>query len=79
MTVQQIIDEAKRLPAADRLRVVEALAETFDDSDWEASPEWLRAWMPEFDRRWQEYVDGKVQAIDGLASIDESTEMSRIR
>jgi putative addiction module component (TIGR02574 family) len=55
-----IAEEAGRLPAADRIKLVEHLLATLDKPD----PEIDRAWAEESERRLDAYVRGETTARD---------------
>jgi putative addiction module component (TIGR02574 family) len=58
--IGSIVEEAERMPAADRIRLVEHLLATLDRPD----PEIDRAWMEESERRLESYLRGKTTARD---------------
>jgi putative addiction module component (TIGR02574 family) len=53
-------EEAERLPAADRVRLVERLLATLDKPDAEID----RAWVEECERRLDGYLRGETTALD---------------
>ena len=55
-----LTEEAGRLPAEDRIRLVEHLLATLDAPD----PAIDRAWAEEAERRLDLYIDGKASALD---------------
>jgi putative addiction module component (TIGR02574 family) len=55
-----IAEEAERLPAADRIRLVEHLLATLDRPD----PEIDREWAEESERRLDSYLQGDTMARD---------------
>jgi putative addiction module component (TIGR02574 family) len=57
---ESIAEEAERLPAADRIRLVEHLLATLDRPD----PEIDRAWAKESERRLDSYLRGETTARD---------------
>jgi putative addiction module component (TIGR02574 family) len=58
--ITSIAEEAARLPAADRVRLVEHLLATLDKPD----PEVDRAWAEESERRLDTYLRGETTARD---------------
>jgi putative addiction module component (TIGR02574 family) len=58
--ITSIIEQAERLPAADRIRLVEHLLATLDKPD----PEVDRAWAEESERRLDTYLRGETTARD---------------
>jgi putative addiction module component (TIGR02574 family) len=60
MSITSIAEEAERLPAADRARLVEHLLATLDKPD----PEVDRAWAEESERRLDTYLRGETAARD---------------
>jgi putative addiction module component (TIGR02574 family) len=58
--IQAIREEAERLPAADRAKLVEYLLATLDKPD----PEIDRAWAEECERRLDSYLRGETTALD---------------
>ena len=58
--ITAIADEAERLPAADRIRLVERLLATLDTPD----PSIDRAWAAEAERRLEAYERGETTARD---------------
>jgi len=59
-SITSITEEAERLPAADRVRLVEHLLATLDKPD----PEIDRAWAEESERRLDAYLRGDTTARD---------------
>jgi putative addiction module component (TIGR02574 family) len=59
-SITSIVEEAERLPAADRVRLVEHLLATLDKPD----PEVDRAWAEESERRLDAYSRGDTTARD---------------
>ena len=57
---KSIAEGAERLPAADRIRLVEHLLATLDEPD----PDIDRAWADESERRLDAYLQGKATARD---------------
>jgi putative addiction module component (TIGR02574 family) len=55
-----IAEEAERLPAADRIKLVEHLLTTLDKPD----PEIDQAWVEESERRLDAYLRGETTARD---------------
>jgi putative addiction module component (TIGR02574 family) len=55
-----IAEEAERLPAADRIKLVEHLLTTLDKPD----PEIDKAWVEESERRLDAYLRGETSACD---------------
>jgi putative addiction module component (TIGR02574 family) len=58
--ITSIAEEAGRLPAADRIKLVEHLLATLDKPD----PEVDRAWAEESERRLDAYLRGETTARD---------------
>jgi len=58
--ITSIAEEAERLPAADRVRLVEHLLATLDKPDTEVD----RAWAEESERRLDTYLRGETTARD---------------
>jgi putative addiction module component (TIGR02574 family) len=58
--ITSIAEEAERLTAADRIRLVEHLLATLDKPD----PEVDRAWAEESERRLDSYLRGETTARD---------------
>jgi putative addiction module component (TIGR02574 family) len=58
--ITSIAEEAERLPAADRIKLVEHLLATLDKPD----PEIDRAWADESERRLDAYLRGETTAHD---------------
>ena len=58
--IAAIVAEAERLPAADRIRLVEQLLVTLDKPD----PDIDTAWADESERRLDAYLTGGFQAVD---------------
>jgi putative addiction module component (TIGR02574 family) len=58
--VTSIAEEAGRLPAADRIKLVEHLLATLDKPD----PDVDRAWAEESERRLDSYLRGETTARD---------------
>ena len=58
--VKSIAEEAERLPAVDRIKLVEHLLATLDKPD----PEVDRAWAEESERRLDAYLRGETTARD---------------
>jgi putative addiction module component (TIGR02574 family) len=58
--IRAITEEAERLPAADRVRLVERLLATLDKPD----PEIDRAWAEECERRLDRYLRGEATTLD---------------
>jgi putative addiction module component (TIGR02574 family) len=61
-----IAEEAERLPAADRIRLVEHLLATLDRPD----PEIDRAWADESERRLDSYLRGETTARNAADVLD---------
>jgi putative addiction module component (TIGR02574 family) len=59
-SITSIAEEAERLPAADRVRLVEHLLATLDKPD----PEVDQAWAEESERRLDAYLRGDTTARD---------------
>jgi putative addiction module component (TIGR02574 family) len=57
---KSITEEAERLPATDRIRLVEHLLATLDKPD----PDIDRAWADESERRLDAYLQGEATARD---------------
>jgi putative addiction module component (TIGR02574 family) len=57
---QSILDEAVKLPAAEKLVLVEAILTSLAETD----EDWNKAWGKEAGARMAEYTSGKVEAID---------------
>ena len=57
---QSILDEAVKLPAAEKLALVEGILTSLS----ETSEDWNKAWGKEASARMAEYRSGKVEAID---------------
>ncbi len=55
-----IIEEAERLPAADRVKLVEHLMATLDKPDHEVD----QAWAEESEQRFDRYLQGGTPALD---------------
>jgi putative addiction module component (TIGR02574 family) len=58
--IATIAQEAERLPAADRIKLVEHLLTTLDKPD----PEIDQAWAEESERRLDAYLEGETTARD---------------
>jgi putative addiction module component (TIGR02574 family) len=58
--IRAITEEAERLPAPDRVRLVEHLLATLDKPDSEID----RAWAEESERRLDRYLRGETTALD---------------
>ena len=58
--IQAIAEEAERLPAVDRVKLVERLLATLDRPDAEID----RAWTEESERRLDSYLRGHTTAVD---------------
>jgi putative addiction module component (TIGR02574 family) len=58
--IREITEEAERLPAPDRVRLVEHLLATLDKPDSEID----RAWAEESERRLDSYLRGETAALD---------------
>ena len=58
--IQAIAEEAERLPASDRVRLVEILLTSLDKPD----PEIDRAWAEECKRRRDRYLRGEATTLD---------------
>jgi hypothetical protein len=58
--VRSLAEEAARLPAPDRVRLVELLLATLDKPD----PEIDRAWVEECRRRRERYLRGEATTLD---------------
>jgi putative addiction module component (TIGR02574 family) len=58
--IEAIVEEAERLSAADRIRLVEHLLATLDKPD----PDVDQAWAEESERRLDAYLRGKTTARD---------------
>jgi putative addiction module component (TIGR02574 family) len=58
--IQAIAEEAERLPASARVRLVEILLTSLDKPD----PEIDRAWAEECERRIDSYLRGETTALD---------------
>jgi putative addiction module component (TIGR02574 family) len=58
--VTSLAEEAERLPAAERIQLVERLLDSLDRSD----PEIDAAWAEECERRLDAYLSGAVSARD---------------
>jgi putative addiction module component (TIGR02574 family) len=63
--ITSITEEAERLSAADRVRLVEHLLATLDKPD----PEVDRAWAEESERRLDAYLRGETTARDAEAVL----------
>jgi putative addiction module component (TIGR02574 family) len=59
-SITSIVEEAERLSAADRVRLIEHLLATLDKPD----PEVDRAWAEESERRLDAYLRGDTTARD---------------
>lgn len=59
MSTAEVIEQALKLKAAERLALIEMLQESLDKSD----PEIDRIWLEEAQRRLQAYREGKLAAI----------------
>jgi putative addiction module component (TIGR02574 family) len=59
MSTAEVIEQALKLKASERLALVEMLQESLDKSD----PEIDRIWLEEAQRRLQAYREGKLAAI----------------
>ena len=59
-SITSLAEEAERLPAADRIRLVEHLLATLDKPD----PEVDRVWAEESERRLDAYLRGDTRARD---------------
>jgi Putative addiction module component len=59
-SITSLAEEAERLPAADRVRLVEHLLATLDKPD----PEVDRVWAEESERRLDAYLRGDTRARD---------------
>lgn len=57
---QSILDEAVKLPATEKLVLVEGILTSLSTPD----EDWNKAWSKEASARMAEYKDGKVEAID---------------
>jgi putative addiction module component (TIGR02574 family) len=57
---QSILDEAVKLPATEKLVLVEGILTSLSEPD----EDWNKAWGKEASARMAEYKSGKVQAID---------------
>ena len=58
--IQALAEEAERLPAADRVRLVECLLATLDKPDIGID----RTWVAECERRLDRYLRGETKALD---------------
>jgi putative addiction module component (TIGR02574 family) len=58
--IRALTEEAERLPAADRVRLVEHLLATLDKPDADID----RAWIEECKRRLDRYLRGEATALD---------------
>jgi putative addiction module component (TIGR02574 family) len=58
--IRAITEEAERLPAADRVRLVEHLLATLDKPDSDID----HAWAEECERRLDSYLRGETTALD---------------
>ncbi len=58
--IQSILDEAVKLPATEKLVLVEGILTSLSTLD----EDWNKAWSKEAHARMAEYKDGKVEAID---------------
>ncbi len=58
--IRAITEEAERLPAPDRVKLVEHLLATFDKPDSEID----QAWVEESERRLDSYLGGETTALD---------------
>jgi putative addiction module component (TIGR02574 family) len=65
--IRAITEEAARLPASDRVRLVEHLLATLDKPDSEID----RAWVEESERRLDSYLRGASEVRDGVSRIEE--------
>jgi putative addiction module component (TIGR02574 family) len=63
---KSIADEAERLPAADRIRLIEHLLATLDKPD----PEIDRVWAAESERRLDAYLRDETTARDAKDVLD---------
>ena len=63
---KSIADEAERLPAVDRIRLIEHLLATLDKPD----PEIDRVWAAESERRLEAYLRGETTARDAKDVLD---------
>ena len=66
--VQKLIDQARSYPVEIRTFIAESIMQTPDAS---VDPKIEAAWMEEAERRWQEYLDGKIEPVDGEAFLEE--------
>jgi putative addiction module component (TIGR02574 family) len=73
LTLDEIEDEALRLPVESRAELVESLLASFSGSD----PEVQREWLEEAERRRRELVDGRVEGIPAAEAFAQAR--SRLR
>lgn len=59
MSIEELIEEARALPAEDQARLVNALLESYH----RPSPELSEAWRETIDRRMREIESGAVEGI----------------
>jgi putative addiction module component (TIGR02574 family) len=67
MTFEELKAKALRLSAEDREKLLQSLILSLDgvDPDQEPDPEIRQAAIEEAERRYQDYLEGKVEAIPG--------------
>jgi putative addiction module component (TIGR02574 family) len=64
-TVEEILDQAKRLQPRERLHLIQELLLTLDFEDGSISDaDWNAAWRPEIEARIAAYERGETQASD---------------
>jgi len=80
-TAHDILSDVLALPRQERAELAAALIDSLDapgrDLD---SEEWARAWLPELDRRAQEVMSGKVEAVsleDAMAAVSSAVSDAR--
>jgi putative addiction module component (TIGR02574 family) len=71
MSVEELLEEVLRLPAADRRRIASELGASLADEDIAVSAEeWNSAWSTEIKRRIREVEEGAVTPIPWRESLE---------
>ena len=60
MTTEHLVDEARKLPPAQRIDLIETILATLTEPD----PEWNTAWAHEAEDRVAAYLRGDMKAVD---------------
>ncbi len=66
MDYKELRHEALKLPSDEKVELAHALFRSLDEAE---SREIKKLWLEEAERRYREYLDGKVEAVSGEEAI----------